>query len=164
MLLHFMVLYRTRVQAPVFASLGAAFSAMALQLTVGRAVAEGLIKDGVPFLRTAKGCCGARRRSASRRFWEAVLGVLLAARSLGLYVTNEPAGARDLHLQRGACWCRACLSLPRWLVTAVRALAAQRVRHLAEAGGDLPLTGRACRAAASRPPGPPASGDVGILP
>ena len=30
MLLHFMVLYRTRVQAPIFASLGAAFSAMAL--------------------------------------------------------------------------------------------------------------------------------------
>ena len=45
MLLHFMVLYRTRVQAPIFASLGAAFSAMALQLTVGRAVADGLFRD-----------------------------------------------------------------------------------------------------------------------
>ena len=35
MLLHFMVLYRTRVQAPIFASLGAALSAMALAVHRG---------------------------------------------------------------------------------------------------------------------------------
>ena len=57
MLVHFMVLYRTRVQAPIFASLGAAISAMALQFTVGRAVADGAIRDGLPFVRTAKGRC-----------------------------------------------------------------------------------------------------------
>ena len=34
MLLHFMVLYRTRVRAPTFASLGAAFSAMALRAII----------------------------------------------------------------------------------------------------------------------------------
>jgi hypothetical protein len=88
MLLHFMVLYRTRVQAPIFASLGAAISAMALQLTVGRAVAEGVIRDELPFVRTAKG--GASRWSV--RFpalWEAVLGSLLVLGSLTLHYTNE---------------------------------------------------------------------------
>jgi cellulose synthase/poly-beta-1,6-N-acetylglucosamine synthase-like glycosyltransferase len=88
MLLHFMVLYRTRVQAPIFASLGAAISAMALQLTVGRAVADGVMRDELPFVRTAKG--GASRWSA--RFpalWEALLGSLLVIGSLTLHYTNE---------------------------------------------------------------------------
>src|SRR5262249_31435992 len=91
MLLHFVILYRTRVRAPLFASLGAAFSAMALQLTVARAVADGLFKDGIPFLRTAKGCGG----RASRRFpafWEGILGTLLILGSLGLYVRNMDHG------------------------------------------------------------------------
>ncbi|HEX2448949.1 MAG TPA: glycosyltransferase [Methyloceanibacter sp.] len=87
-LLHFMVLYRTRVQAPLFASLGAALSAMALQFTVGRAVADGVIKDGLPFERTAKG--GASRwGKAFPALWEAVLGSLLVLGSLTLYVTND---------------------------------------------------------------------------
>jgi exo-beta-1,3-glucanase (GH17 family)/cellulose synthase/poly-beta-1,6-N-acetylglucosamine synthase-like glycosyltransferase len=88
MLLHFMVLYRTRVQAPIFASLGAALSAMALQFTVGRAVADGLIKDALPFVRTAKG--GRSRWSQSfPAFWELVLGSLLVLGALTLYITNE---------------------------------------------------------------------------
>jgi exo-beta-1,3-glucanase (GH17 family)/cellulose synthase/poly-beta-1,6-N-acetylglucosamine synthase-like glycosyltransferase len=88
MLLHFMVLYRTRVQAPIFASLGAALSAMALQFTVGRAVADGVIKDGLPFVRTAKG--GASRwGQAFPAIWEAVLGSLLILGSLTLHFTNE---------------------------------------------------------------------------
>jgi exo-beta-1,3-glucanase (GH17 family)/cellulose synthase/poly-beta-1,6-N-acetylglucosamine synthase-like glycosyltransferase len=88
MLLHFMVLYRTRVRAPIFASLGAAISAMALQLTVGRAVADGLIRDRLPFVRTAKG--GASRWSqAFPALWEGVLGGLLVLGALTLYLTNE---------------------------------------------------------------------------
>ncbi len=89
MLLHFMVLYRTRVGAPIFASLGAAFSAMALQLTVGKAVAEGLIFDELPFMRTTKG--GARCRSGARfpALWEGVLGGLLLLGAGVLYLTNE---------------------------------------------------------------------------
>jgi exo-beta-1,3-glucanase (GH17 family)/cellulose synthase/poly-beta-1,6-N-acetylglucosamine synthase-like glycosyltransferase len=88
MLLHFMVLYRTRVQAPIFASLGAAISAMALQLTVGRAVADGLIRDRLPFVRTAKG--GASRWSQTfPALWEGVLGGLLVLGSILLYRTNE---------------------------------------------------------------------------
>ena len=88
MLLHFMVLYRTRVRAPIFASLGAAISAMALQFTVGRAVADGVIKDGLPFVRTAKG--GASRWSRTfPAMWELVLGCLLMLGSLTLHYTNE---------------------------------------------------------------------------
>ena len=88
MLLHFMVLYRARVRAPIFASLGAAISAMALQLTVGRAVADGVIRDRLPFVRTAKG--GASRWSqAFPALWEGVLGGLLVLGALTLYLTNE---------------------------------------------------------------------------
>jgi exo-beta-1,3-glucanase (GH17 family)/cellulose synthase/poly-beta-1,6-N-acetylglucosamine synthase-like glycosyltransferase len=87
-LLHFMVLYRTRVQAPLFASLGAALSAMALQFTVGRAVADGVIKDGLPFVRTAKGGTSGWGK-AFPALWEAVLGSLLVLGSLTLYVTND---------------------------------------------------------------------------
>jgi hypothetical protein len=88
MLVHFMVLYRARVQAPIGASLGAALSAMALQFTVGRAVADGVVRDKLPFVRTAKG--DASRWSA--RFpalWEAVLGSLLVMGSFLLRYTNE---------------------------------------------------------------------------
>jgi exo-beta-1,3-glucanase (GH17 family)/cellulose synthase/poly-beta-1,6-N-acetylglucosamine synthase-like glycosyltransferase len=88
MLLHFMVLYRARVQAPIFASLGAALSAMALQFTVGRAVADGVICDELPFVRTAK---GAASRWAQRfpAIWEAVLGAALLLGSLILHLTND---------------------------------------------------------------------------
>lgn len=96
MLLHFLVLYRTRVQSPAFVSLGAAFSAMALQLTVGRAVADGLISDKVPFLRTAKGAaCGVSERFPV--FWEGVLGLLLLFGAWLLYFTNEPQ-AREIYI------------------------------------------------------------------
>jgi exo-beta-1,3-glucanase (GH17 family)/cellulose synthase/poly-beta-1,6-N-acetylglucosamine synthase-like glycosyltransferase len=89
MLLHFLVLYRTRVRAPLVVSIGAAFAAMALQLTVGRAVAEGLMKDGVPFLRTAKGC-GASLSERFPAFSEGMIGGALLLGALTLYLTNEP--------------------------------------------------------------------------
>ena len=88
MLLHFMVLYRTRVQAPIFASLGAALSAMALQFTVGRAVADGVMRDELPFVRTAKGAA-ARWSLRFPAIWEAVLGGALLLGSLILHLTNE---------------------------------------------------------------------------
>jgi len=88
MLLHFMVLYRTRVQAPIFASLGAALSAMALQFTVGRAVADGVMRDELPFVRTAKGAA-ARWSLRFPAIWEAVLGGALLLGSLILHVTND---------------------------------------------------------------------------
>jgi uncharacterized membrane protein YbhN (UPF0104 family) len=82
------LLYRARVHASVFASIGAALSAMALQFTVGRAVFDGLIRERLPFVRTAKGA-GKSWSSGFPAFWEGILGGLLLLGSLLLYVTNE---------------------------------------------------------------------------
>jgi exo-beta-1,3-glucanase (GH17 family)/cellulose synthase/poly-beta-1,6-N-acetylglucosamine synthase-like glycosyltransferase len=87
-LLHFMVLYRMRVRAPIFVSFGAALLAMALQLTVGKAVSEGLVRDGLPFLRTTKG----GTKVCLDRFpalWEGMLGGLLLLGAAVLYLTND---------------------------------------------------------------------------
>jgi exo-beta-1,3-glucanase (GH17 family)/cellulose synthase/poly-beta-1,6-N-acetylglucosamine synthase-like glycosyltransferase len=84
---HFVSLYRLRVAIPGGQMLGAVFAAMALQWTVARAVGFGLIKDGLPFVRTAKG--GSTRRSADfPAFWEAVLSGLLVASAIFLHATN----------------------------------------------------------------------------
>jgi exo-beta-1,3-glucanase (GH17 family)/cellulose synthase/poly-beta-1,6-N-acetylglucosamine synthase-like glycosyltransferase len=87
-ILHFLLLYRTRVHASVFQSMGAALSAMALQFTVGRAVFDGLIRERLPFVRTAKGA-GKSWSSGFPAFWEGILGGLLLFGSLLLYVMNE---------------------------------------------------------------------------
>jgi hypothetical protein len=162
MLLHFMILYRTRVQAPMFVSLGAAFSAMALQLTVARAVADGLFKDGVPFLRTAKGCAG----RATQRFpalWEGVLGTLLILGSLGLYLTNYQQ-VTEISIFSAVMLVQ---SLPFLAAVAVTLFERSSLndfatwRKLAAA-----LATYRPRLPRGREPtaGPPASGDIGILP
>jgi len=85
--LHFVSLYQLRVRLPGGQMLGAVFAAMALQWTVARAVGYGLIKDGLPFVRTAKG--GSGRRSADfPAFWEAVIGALLIGSAIFLHATN----------------------------------------------------------------------------
>jgi hypothetical protein len=85
--LHFVSLYRLRVAITRGQMAGAVFAAMALQWTVARAVGIGLIKDGLPFVRTAKG--GFRRRTGDfPAFWESVIGGLLVASALFLYATN----------------------------------------------------------------------------
>jgi cellulose synthase/poly-beta-1,6-N-acetylglucosamine synthase-like glycosyltransferase len=84
---HFISLYRLRVRIPGSQMLGAVFAAMALQWTVARAVGFGMIKDGLPFVRTAKG--GTGRRSVNfPAFWEAVIGSLLMASAIYLRATN----------------------------------------------------------------------------
>jgi cellulose synthase/poly-beta-1,6-N-acetylglucosamine synthase-like glycosyltransferase len=162
MLLHFMVLYRTRVRAPTFASLGAAFSAMALQMTVARAVADGLFKDGVPFLRTAKGCAG----RATQRFpalWEGVLGTLLILGSLGLYLTNYQQ-VTEISIFSAVL-----------LVQSLPFLAAVAVTLFERSSlNDFAIWRRLAAALVTYRPrlprgphptaGPPASGDIGILP
>jgi exo-beta-1,3-glucanase (GH17 family)/cellulose synthase/poly-beta-1,6-N-acetylglucosamine synthase-like glycosyltransferase len=86
-ILHFFTLYTLRVAIPGGQRLGAVFAAMAVQWTVARAVAHGLIKDRLPFLRTAKG--GYRRRGGDfPAFWEAVIGSLLVASAFYLHATN----------------------------------------------------------------------------
>ena len=84
---HFVWLYRLRVRIPGGQMLGAVFAAMGLQWTVARAVGFGLIKDGLPFVRTAKG--GSGRRSVDfPAFWEAVIGALLVGSAIFLHATN----------------------------------------------------------------------------
>jgi len=86
-LVHFVSLYRLRVSIKPRQMLGSVVAAMALQWSVARAVGTGIVKDGLPFVVTAKG--GAiRRRTEFPAFWEAVLGGLLLGFAILLYVTN----------------------------------------------------------------------------
>jgi hypothetical protein len=162
MLLHFIVLYRTRVQSPMFASLGAAFSAMALQLTVARAVADGAFKDGVPFFRTAKGSseCASQRFPA---FWETVLGTLLLIGSLGLYLTNEQQ-VTEIYIFSAVMLVQ---SLP-FIAAVVVTLFERSALNDFATWRRLAATLTTYRPRLPRGPqptaGPPANGDVGILP
>lgn len=91
-LAHFVVLYRLRVAVTPVQLLGAMFAAMSVQWTVARAVGNGLIKDHLPFARTAKGGgkSGARAlvKFEFHAFWEAVIGALLLIGAGVLVVTN----------------------------------------------------------------------------
>ena len=85
-ILHFVTLYRLRVRVPASQLIGAVFAAMSVQWTVARAVGFGLIKDHLPFVRTAKG--GLRKSAEFHAFWETVLAALLSVGAITLYVTN----------------------------------------------------------------------------
>lgn len=85
-LVHFLTLYRLRVKHSLFSTLGAAFAAMALQLTVARAVGEWTVKQHMAFIRTAKG--GKGGRNAFPAFWEAILGCLLLGASALVFGMN----------------------------------------------------------------------------
>jgi exo-beta-1,3-glucanase (GH17 family)/cellulose synthase/poly-beta-1,6-N-acetylglucosamine synthase-like glycosyltransferase len=84
---HFLALYRLRVRASAAQMAGAVCAAMAVQWTVARAVGMGLLKEHVPFLRTAKGGVG-RKGPDFPAFWEAVIGALLLIGALTLVATN----------------------------------------------------------------------------
>jgi exo-beta-1,3-glucanase (GH17 family)/cellulose synthase/poly-beta-1,6-N-acetylglucosamine synthase-like glycosyltransferase len=87
-LVHFSALYRLRVGIPVGQLFGAVFAAMSVQWTVARAVSHGVVKDHLPFVRTAKG--GRARAGADfQAFWEAVLGCLLLVGATLVIVTND---------------------------------------------------------------------------
>ncbi len=84
---HFVVLYRLRVRASPGEMLGAVCAAMSVQWTVARAVGIGLVRERLPFLRTAKG--GATRQGPDfPAFWEAVIAGLLLVGAIVLVVTN----------------------------------------------------------------------------
>jgi hypothetical protein len=85
-LVHFATLYRLRVPVRTPQRLAAAIAAMSLQWTVARAIFDGLVKDRLPFARTAKG--GRGRAQAFPAFWEAVLGGLLVLGAAVLVTTN----------------------------------------------------------------------------
>lgn len=86
-LLHFLVLYRLRVTIPAGQMITAVFAAMSVQWTVARAVACGLWKESLPFMRTAKG--GTTRKGPDfPAFWEAVLAALLWIGAIVVVMTN----------------------------------------------------------------------------
>jgi hypothetical protein len=85
-LVHFLALYKLRVRANAGRLLGAVFAAMSVQWTVARAVGFGLVKDHLPFVRTAKGGQGSSADFPA--FWEAVLAGLLVAGAIVLYMMN----------------------------------------------------------------------------
>ena len=84
---HFVSLYRLRVRITGPHMLGSVFAAMGLQWTVARAVGMGIVKDGLPFVRTAKGGTGGRSIDFPA-FWEAVIGALLVGSAIFLHATN----------------------------------------------------------------------------
>ncbi len=92
-LLHCAMLYGLRVRIPTVQILGAGLTAMSLQMTVARAVAKGLYRDNLPFLRTDKGGSSKKERKRRQRTAreEAILGVGLAGSAVALYLTNETA-------------------------------------------------------------------------
>jgi cellulose synthase/poly-beta-1,6-N-acetylglucosamine synthase-like glycosyltransferase/exo-beta-1,3-glucanase (GH17 family) len=86
-IVHFIALYRRRVPIPPGQAAGAMVAAMAMQWTVARAVANGIIKDHLTFVRTAKGGA-ARKRVAFPAFEEAILGGLLMLGAFIVFATN----------------------------------------------------------------------------
>ena len=124
--LHFVSLYRLRVKMTGGQMVGAVLAAMGLQWTVARAVGYGLIKDGLPFVRTAKG--GSGRRSVDfPAFWEAVLGALLIGSAIFLHATNWEL-VREIDLFALAL---AVQSLPFLASVALAALEGSRVNDFA---------------------------------
>ena len=83
---HFAALYSLRVRISVGQMLGAVCAAMSMQWTVAHAVGSGVLKERLPFLRTAKG--GATRKGDFPAFWEAVIAGLLVLGAITLVVTN----------------------------------------------------------------------------
>jgi len=96
-LVHFVTMYRLRVNIRWGQMLTAMIAAMSVQWTVSRAVAQGLITEHLPFARTSKG--GLTRMSIEfQAFWEAVIGVLLLAGATVLIVTNNTKQIREIYI------------------------------------------------------------------
>ncbi len=99
--LHFVALYRRRVPIGSGQAAAAMVAAMSMQLTVARAVANGIIKDHLAFVRTAKGgTSGARcvrKRVAFAAFNEAILGGLLVLGAVIVFVQNSEQ-VREINL------------------------------------------------------------------
>jgi exo-beta-1,3-glucanase (GH17 family)/cellulose synthase/poly-beta-1,6-N-acetylglucosamine synthase-like glycosyltransferase len=99
-LVHFMVLYRLRVPVKWGQMLGAMVTAMSVQWTVSRAVANGLITEHLAFARTSKG--GFSLMSVEfQAFWEAVIGVLLLVGAAVLVATNNYKQVREIYVFAG---------------------------------------------------------------
>src|SRR5713101_6729165 len=96
-LVHFVALYRLRVPVKWGQMLGAMVTAMSVQWTVSRAVANGLITDHLAFARTSKG--GFSLMSVEfQAFWEVVIGILLLVGAAVLVVTNNFKEVREIYV------------------------------------------------------------------
>ena len=84
--LHSVTLYRLRVHVSKRELFISMIAAMSVQWTVARAVATGVIKDHLPFVRTDKG--GLKRKTEFPAFWEAVMAGLLLLGAATLVATN----------------------------------------------------------------------------
>jgi cellulose synthase/poly-beta-1,6-N-acetylglucosamine synthase-like glycosyltransferase len=99
-LTHFITLYRLRVKVGLWQMLGAMVAAMSVQWTVSRAVADGLIKDNLPFTVTSKG--GKSNMSIEfQAFWEAVIGVLLLLGAGVLVASNAFKEVTEIYIFAG---------------------------------------------------------------
>jgi hypothetical protein len=86
-IVHFLALYFARVDIPARQAIGSAFAAMGLQFTIAKAVADGIIMEHLPFVRTTKG--GKRAQARFPALLEAGLGFLLLAGAALLLFTNK---------------------------------------------------------------------------
>lgn len=95
-ILHFVTLYRRRVRIGSAQAMGSMIAAMAMQWTVARAVATGLIKDHLPFVRTDKGGIGTRVSFPA--VGEAVIGALLLIGAATVFWSNHGQQVREINL------------------------------------------------------------------
>jgi exo-beta-1,3-glucanase (GH17 family)/cellulose synthase/poly-beta-1,6-N-acetylglucosamine synthase-like glycosyltransferase len=126
-LVHFAALYRLRVSIPLGQLFGAVLAAMSVQWTVARAVSHGVVKDHLPFVRTAKGGGGAARGPDFQAFWEAVLGCLLLAGAVILLVSNSKE-VREINIFAVVLIIQ---SLPFLAAVAIAAIEASRANQFA---------------------------------
>jgi exo-beta-1,3-glucanase (GH17 family)/cellulose synthase/poly-beta-1,6-N-acetylglucosamine synthase-like glycosyltransferase len=124
--LHFVALYRLRVAIPASQLLGAVFAAMSVQWTVARAVVHGVVKEHLPFVRTAKGG-RAQRGGDFPAFWEALLGGLLLLGAVVLVATNDN-DIREIDIFAAALTVQ---SLPFLAAAAIASLEASRMNDFA---------------------------------
>src|SRR4029077_3975474 len=126
-LTHFLVMYRLRVPVKWGQMLGAMITAMSVQWTVSRAVAQGMITEHLPFARTSKG--GLSRTSIEfQAFWEAVIGVLLLIGAVVLVVTNNSKQIREIYIFAGVLVLE---SLPFLSAVAIAILENSRINEFA---------------------------------
>src|SRR6478736_5860614 len=126
-LVHFVALYRLRVNVKAGQMLGAMIAAMSVQWTVSRAVAQGLITEHLAFARTSKG--GLSRMSIEfQAFWEAVIGVLLLVGATVLVVMNGYKQVREIYIFAGVLVLE---SLPFLSAVAIAVLENSRINSFA---------------------------------
>jgi exo-beta-1,3-glucanase (GH17 family)/GT2 family glycosyltransferase len=94
---HFLTLYRNRVAISPGQTAAAMVAAMSMQWTVARAVANGLVTEHLPFVRTAKGGSAKSKRVRFPAFYEAVLGTLLLLGAVVVFATNYES-VREVNL------------------------------------------------------------------